>query len=582
MSPEVCSNVPASSHSLDIIFPRSECVVTDQSFLLCFCIAFDTTVTETTEDAKKFDLIVDGDVTACHFKLMPKKPKYWKGETVCADGKIYLRHMFANDNEMLHKDVNKNTFGHFTGTDILMTAFAMNWPSCASEWRFRRRPNGTPSEQIITTICKSGCHVVPLESVQSGDDVVCHFGDVVDNETEWALSFAVAEKELCRHLTTYQRRCFLLCRCISDETIMFHKVPYVLLLHILFYACENIPRSDWNTKPGECVLILLTHLLQAYKNGYYPHYFMAKNNLLQNIAQHVSSNVATRLTQMMSNPVLVIYQALDNYNITISHAQPFIQDVCFEVAKNVVNATSTSNTETIARDSFRIIMCRFIRDMAANQRKAMAGKALWLFCFSNDRQIDTRGAPDSECISILNHLNENIKWYLCVYLDIRTETSYTRKVFERIPNVPIADVFGPTAPNQILDTCIPEGAAIPFGDLIFPIDLIDILKEVGRYRALIDALKFYLNEYISTLEGDELSLPVANSSYLRYGITTILTNLHNIHIGLFNACFYSFVPDEYRDVFPHFEKVVKALNSEFFYGNLKVVKRSLGISIGDH
>lgn len=139
----------------------------------------------------------------------------------------------------------------------------------------------------------------------------------------------------------------------------------------------------------------------------------------------------------------------------------------------------------------------------------------------------------------------------------------------------------------ILDTIIPEVASIPFGDLMFPLILIEVLKSLRKYRAMIDALKFYIRTYIGTLGENTLYLPVANPSSPLSGVLpdgrcvgnaeTLLAHMYSLHIALYNECLYSLALPEYMEFFSHFEKVVLALNRPFYYDNLAIVKTGLKI-----
>jgi hypothetical protein len=80
------------------------------------------------------------------------------------------------------------TLSNFKGDmDVVSCLACSSWPEIAREWRYRERKYGWPSMKLISKIIDGGCHLVPVSYNSRLTD---------NNESDWRLSFSMAEKSL--------------------------------------------------------------------------------------------------------------------------------------------------------------------------------------------------------------------------------------------------------------------------------------------------------------------------------------------------------------------------------------------------
>lgn len=436
------------SLGLEIFFPKTACIATKRPLPLAFCIPVDTIVTESDELANRFDLVVDGSVTDLDFKLRPKTPRAWKGETICSEEKTFLRQMQIERNNKVFTKVECTTKNYFTTNPVCIVAFNMQWPSSATEWLTRTRPGDTVTKENVQNIYRCGCHALPLSDVPGLDEAVCvHNFQDSQKDISWTISFAVAEKEFCQYLTQRQRRCFLLFRCLLDANVAVYEVPYLVALHIFFYACENIRRALWKENPVYCILVLLKSIYRAYKNQMSPHYFQAKKNLLKDMPEKEVNTVTEQLKNMLSNPLLAFFKALDTCNIVSGDLKHMFEDVLFETFKCVVNGKPPHGT---VKETISPIVGRFVRDSIACRKYEKADQALRIFFSTvNTDQVKDKDKYalleilERDTPTLLRPLSTHIKWVFGVFMDFTHGMSLTIRMFEDIPCIHISEVFGP-------------------------------------------------------------------------------------------------------------------------------------------
>ena len=120
-------------------------------------------------------------------------------------------------------------------TDQVLAFPCVSWPREAEGWQLRKRHSGWPSESLISDIIADGCLIVPVPYDKSPEE-----------ETEWRFSFSWAESKLALSLTDTQRQCYLLLKCLLQDSLALPKVlKSYHLKNILFWACEDIPATQW-------------------------------------------------------------------------------------------------------------------------------------------------------------------------------------------------------------------------------------------------------------------------------------------------------------------------------------------------
>jgi len=179
------------------------------------------------------------------------------------------------------------------------------WPEPAMEWLVRPRIGSWPSPDLVQEIVESGCHIAPVgrgkrehEPQATSDyfknpgdqDGVVHFNvsgnkattaSIMD-ETEWRLSFSVAENRLGQSVTPVQRHIMVLLKMIKKMYFSEVGVSTYLLKNLIFWEVEKQDESFWSeNNSAKCLLHMLDVLEKCLEEGFLPQYIMPKSNLLK-------------------------------------------------------------------------------------------------------------------------------------------------------------------------------------------------------------------------------------------------------------------------------------------------------------
>lgn len=540
--------------------------VEDNYKIFVFCIPLSHTVTENIAGKCSYHFTVEGNILESPFKIVSRHPKALRTNMNRHYIKQYLHWKPACELEDFSKI--------FSTHDVGVGACPVPWPVCANEWASRVQSSEIINTRVVYNIMETGCHAVPYIKDFVYSEIQCDQPlEENTDDTLWAISFAVAEKEYCRYLTVSQKHCFLLFKSFLHESIMKHRVPHFIPLHLFFYACDNVPRVEWKTCPGRCFLILLKTLLEGFRKRFLPHYFIAQKNLLKNVSETVQKDIFEVLTCYKYNPLWAIYKALDVSNLTNCDISSLVENISFEATQYVLN----NLTCTLASDMLMPAFQHHVKNMVASSKYNAA-----LSTMKKIIPLDDTVSIEELTKYMLPSIHIHSQWGLCVYLDIQVETSLTKTVFNNMPCIHISEVFGEKSASMVLNTCIPEEAAIVFGDLAYPSTLFHVLRDCGKEEALIECHQFYLRKYIETA-GDSLVIPAANKNSASTSQTPgdptalAMTNIYNVHIELYNTCKTNWQFDTYREFLPHLEKVVAILNEDFYYQNLYVVQSGLAL-----
>lgn len=519
---------------------------------------------QSSERSNKYDLNAEGNCLEKPFRLVPKTPSVWKMHTVKSCDKTYLCKINQTKLASVNTYVKLKTLTLALGSEYGEFAIFMEWPECAKEWLSRKRPSGFFNKSAIQTIQQLGCHVVPYtSSIEYGDIAFALNPDEnKQNHSLWTLSFAVAEKEVCRFLSHEQRLCFLLLRCFFDKSVIGTTIPDCVIKHAFFYALDNIKRLAWKENPGQCILVLLKNLYRGFQNKVLPHFFLSQKNLLDNIPTTVVVDVTRQLSGFLDNPLWAIYKALDVINLTNSEIGALVTDAFLEIAQCVLQEIKNDAHEVLST----AVLLYFQQMTYIGKFNAVYDSANLFYPCSGETAIEK-----------LLHLNPgtlplHVYWSLCLFFDLKNKTDLTSTRFGNFGHsVHISEVFGEKATDLVLDVCIPEEALVENGWLCYPLTLSSILSEVSNFDAIIECLKFYLQRYIE-LAGESLFLEVA-----KVASESCLTSVYRLHICLFNTCVRNYKTGHYRDFLPHLEQVVAFLNTDFHYENLRMVQATLSL-----
>ena len=171
----------------------------------------------------------------------------------------------------------KGLNGHGTEEDVVFSIHCPFWPSTASEFACRTRPNGWPSKLAINKIVEFGFHLVPIGHPPSSKCML-----------EWRLSFSIAEKFLVWSFNHIQIQMYAVLKLILKEFIKANcsDENFVLCSYFiktfLFWKFEETEISFWKAENfKDCLKYLLVEFHKLLQNGELKHYFIPRFNLLE-------------------------------------------------------------------------------------------------------------------------------------------------------------------------------------------------------------------------------------------------------------------------------------------------------------
>ncbi|CAF2545161.1 unnamed protein product [Rotaria sp. Silwood2] len=125
--------------------------------------------------------------------------------------------------------------------DHVTSLKCIHWPKSARHWINRVRISNWPEQNLINSIIKFGCHLVPIPHLLSTSKI---------QSIEWRLSFSICELLLAKTLSYYQRKCYLIVKALFDVHIkqdleLSKLICSYYLKTILFWLCESIEKEQW-------------------------------------------------------------------------------------------------------------------------------------------------------------------------------------------------------------------------------------------------------------------------------------------------------------------------------------------------
>lgn len=209
---------------------------------------------------------------------------------------------------------NIQTYGVRIPLDMVYAVQVKQWPSEATEWVQRMTKGNWLGDDLIESIVSEGCHVVPVAHKHS-----------LNPDIEWRISFAISEKRIARNaVTDAQRQCYIYFKmlrhlCLKDLEV----ISSYCLKTVFFYACEVIPKSNWETNTGQCLLYLIDSLIGCVKQRNIPSFFIPSNNLVDDVPEEKWGEVESRLLEIRKDPISPILKFTDTNAISNTEI-PFV------------------------------------------------------------------------------------------------------------------------------------------------------------------------------------------------------------------------------------------------------------------
>ncbi|XP_062616023.1 uncharacterized protein LOC134277722 [Saccostrea cucullata] len=158
-------------------------------------------------------------------------------------------------------------------SDCVFCFRSHHWPAIAFPWIHRCRQQGWPSEDVLSDILRSGCHVVPI-------------GSTPDSRQEWRISFSMAEQKIVYSMNHTQFLCYGLFKIFLKEIINYNECPPGLCSYFtktaVFWVIQTNNALTWtpeNLLPcfWDCFKLLI-HWVFA---GEGPNFFIPLNNMFR-------------------------------------------------------------------------------------------------------------------------------------------------------------------------------------------------------------------------------------------------------------------------------------------------------------
>lgn len=567
MAPDFKSKIEMFSPDIHLFFPNSQDKAPDCCpVLTAFQTPLDTVVQDKRFKGNLLDLLPESFSTnLSQLRLVPFSPEIWTGQTTqSSTGSVCLN---AVDIECLPIEgvrqslFNQNVIFH------RVLAFQSAWPEVANEWIVRQRKS--PDKDVVKSVVSQGCHVVPITSNEKQTNIIDSYitVEMIDSGELWSYSFAVAETELSKQLSSYQSCGYLLFKSLIDYFIRDPPLPASLSKSVFFYACENIEQAVWKFQPGQCLIAMLQQLGNGLAISFIPHYFIPGQNLLQSA---LSENIAIwsrNIKRMILQPVLSLYFVLDILDITSTEVGALFDDILEDLPKyNCHKNMARSFNESFISASGALIENLVYQ---GDYRHAMAAFEDIYEEMCQLLAVDMDYACAIEIV--LSDLTIGYRWCFGLYIDLMKGSAVTRKLAYGYEIVHITEIFGPNFDEEMPNTVVPACFSISGGDLVFPAVCAHIISLAGKPSLVTQCLRYYIDTY-SNEAGQDIVIGKGDMVNRR----SKLTSLHGLYMQLLEAYMAVGKPEEFRDLMPMLEMITQLQQDHNFCHYLAYAWKVLG------
>ena len=218
-------------------------------------------------------------------------------------------------------------------------------PKPVMEWLHRERV--WPSPEVVQQIRDCCCHLAPVGRGERAPEKVIWEDDFADlmaeilkenqesegkrtmDETEWRMSFSLAENILGQSLSPMQRHVMVLLKMIKKYYLSDHGViSSYHLKNILFWVCENKEIDFWTEdNSGACVLLMMDRLEESLKKRHLPHYIMPESNLLQYEDPDELDKAAEAVRELRENILQKTVNALRTLQVATFQSRHYFNDL---------------------------------------------------------------------------------------------------------------------------------------------------------------------------------------------------------------------------------------------------------------
>ena len=235
-----------------------------------------------------------------------------------------------------------------------------HWPCVALPWIHRCQLKHWPPENVIYSIKKEGCHVVPISSSPLDPE----------RNSEWRISFAVAERKLVYSMNHCQFLCYGMLKIFLKEVINADDKDPCLCSYfiktLMFWAIQNDRLIEWT--PCNllwCFWTCFKLLISWVYRGECPNFFIPQNNMFRvKVVGHRQVTLFDQLHALYNegSPCLLTSPSIGKYLkkstlyriLTPSTEESklfsgYFLDMCLFEEMNKLLGPYTSNREEFAR-----------------------------------------------------------------------------------------------------------------------------------------------------------------------------------------------------------------------------------------
>ena len=279
-------------------------------------------------------------------------------------------------------------YGSYEEDDTSVFKYPDAWPEPAMEWLVRPRPSGWPSPELVQEIFESGCHLAPVGRGKRLEDPVdafrymrnpaevspenCSFHRTGTNDgnkwvmdqTEWPVSFSLAENKLGEMVSPVQRHVLVLLKMIK-KFYFPEVISTYYLKNLLFWECEKKGQVYWREdNSGSCLLFMLDRLQECLESRHLPHYIMPQSNLLMYKDPSRLKEAAVQVAEVRCNILSKTFNLLRKLQSLTFQSQTYLKNVGLQLEEHL---TKTKDKSLSKED--RIKLSRAIRSIFVGKCK---------------------------------------------------------------------------------------------------------------------------------------------------------------------------------------------------------------------
>ncbi|CAF2390358.1 unnamed protein product [Rotaria sp. Silwood2] len=194
--------------------------------------------------------------------------------------------------------------------DHVTSLKCIHWPTSARHWINRVRISNWPEQNLINSIIKFGCHLVPIPHLLSTSKI---------QSIEWRLSFSICELLLAKTLSYYQRKCYLIVKALFDVHIkqdleLSKLICSYYLKTILFWLCESIEKEQWTYETlYDRFIEFINYIIVCFEKKRLKHYFIPEMNLIHHFNDEQLKKLIEKCILMKNNLLTMIEQCEEYY-----------------------------------------------------------------------------------------------------------------------------------------------------------------------------------------------------------------------------------------------------------------------------